>query len=337
MALALFAGYYLADAARTKRWQLIIIVPLIVVGVASSTWEVLAMGVSKYSRPPQIPTNVFQAFQALPENTSPDLAVVQHRIHDDFSRVQPGYADRFNGYSTSEAISVGSGAPRDLALAIELAKQAFLNRLPLRSYQLFWSLGADYAFVGPTEQEPDYYPQKFSHPLYFTPVYDQSDVAVFEIQPLFSNEPLATFDNNAIEFLGYVIDTTPTFPGEEPTASDQSHNPTPGFVTAWRLTRPADKDYTVFIHLVDAQGNIIAQADHQLWAWDVTGEGPTSSWTPGLPHLDIIPVPEAALTAEKPLTIRLGLWLPTTEQQFQPNPVSLDTDEAGRLIVGELN
>ena len=109
-----------------------------------------------------------------------------------------------------------------------------------------------------------------------------------------------------------------------------------GLVTAWRLAQTADINYTVFIHLVDPDGNIVAQADHQLWAWDVITEGPTSIWTADLTHLDLTPVPESALAHSQPLTIRLGLWLPDTGQHFPATSQTLEIDAGNRLVVGSL-
>jgi hypothetical protein len=328
MALALFAGYYLSHVLRRGRWQLVIIMPLILLGLTSSLWEVLAMGVNKYKHPPAVPNNVLQTFAELPKVT-PLFSVVQHRVHDDFSRVQPGYADRFNGYSTSEAISVSNVAPLNLALALELSRQAFENTLAYRSYQMFLGLGADFVFVGPVEQKPEYSPEKFEYALYFSPTYQGDDVAVYGLQSLLPGEAQATFDDGTIEYLGYFVDPHGHAPGQE-------ERSVPAFVSAWQLTRPADKNYTAFIHLVDAEGNVVAQADHQLWAWDVTTEGPTSIWTPDLPHLDMVPIPEQALAAGGPLMIRLGLWLPDTGQQFPVETSTSVVDEGGRLILGEI-
>jgi len=329
LVLALFAGYYVARITRQGRWQLVIMIPLIALGLTSSLWEVLAMGVNKYKHPPQIPVNVLQAFDELPQLTPP-FSVVQHRTHDDFSRVQPGYADRFNGYSTSEAISVSNVEPLKLALALELSKQAFDNTLAYRSYQMLLGLGADYVFVGPVEQRSEYTPEKFEYSLYFTPVYQGDDVSVYGLQSLLPGEIQATFDGGTIAYLGYFVDPHGHAPGQE----DRS---VPAFVSAWRLAHSTDKNYTAFIHLVDAGGNIIAQADHQLWAWDVRTEGPSSMWTPDIPHLDMIPIPENVLSASEPLTIRLGLWLPDTGQHFSVETSTLETDGGGRLVIGELD
>jgi hypothetical protein len=260
--------------------------------------------------------------------------VVQHRLHRDISRFQLSLGSRAVGFSTGEAIVFHRDA-RALALAHELSQQAFDNGLPVWSYQQFRNLGADYAFIGPAEREAMRHPEKYQNPQYFQQVYSQGDFEIYRVQPLSytPNRPQARFDDGAIEFEGYFIDSTPSYPGGQLASSSEK---TRGLVTAWRLTRPVDKDYTVFIHLVDPEDNIIGQADHQLWAWDIKTEGPTTTWTPNLTHLDITPVPEAAFAVEAPLTIRLGLWLPDTGQHFSVGTSTLEVDEGGKLVVGEL-
>ncbi len=46
----------------------------------------------------------------------------------------------------------------------------------------------------------------------------------------------------------------------------------------WRALAPMDRDYTVFVHLVDSDGQLVAQHDSQPW-WEVSL--PTSTWGPG--------------------------------------------------------
>jgi uncharacterized membrane protein len=46
----------------------------------------------------------------------------------------------------------------------------------------------------------------------------------------------------------------------------------------WRALAPMDRDYTVFVHLVDLDGQLVAQHDSQPW-WEVSL--PTSTWEPG--------------------------------------------------------
>jgi hypothetical protein len=50
----------------------------------------------------------------------------------------------------------------------------------------------------------------------------------------------------------------------------------------WQALAPPDTDYTVFIHLLDTAGNIVAQAD----SMPVGGRYPTSAWAPGEPIID---------------------------------------------------
>lgn len=46
----------------------------------------------------------------------------------------------------------------------------------------------------------------------------------------------------------------------------------------WRALGSMDRDYTVFVHLVDSEGQLVAQHDNQPW-WKVPL--PTSTWQPG--------------------------------------------------------
>jgi len=340
LALALFAGYFMANlwTLHWPRWGKMLLAGimtlLIGLGATYALWEFTSMGLAKYAAEPQLSADVYKALQDMPTVTPPQdkpFAVVQHRQHRDASRFQLSLAGRPVGYSTGEAV-VFHNDVRDLALALELSEQAFDNGLPVWSYQMFHNLGANYIFVGPAEREAMRHPEKYQHPQYFEPVYRQGDFEIYRVRDLPyapAAQPQAAFDNGAIAFEGYFLDTQPQFPGEQTGRT--------GLVTAWRLAQSTGKNYTVFIHFVDADGNVIAQADHQLWAWDVKSEGPTAVWTPNLTHLDIAPVPEAALAAGSPLTIRLGLWLPDTGEQFTVGAQSLEVDGINRLIIGTLN
>jgi hypothetical protein len=345
LVLALFAGYFVAQLSvlSLPRWQrvaqIVVLSLLIGLGLTYAAWEFISMGLAKYWTEPKLSPDAYQVLRAMPEVThSQDklFPVVQHRLHRDVSRFQLSLGSRPVGFSTGEAV-VFHHSVHDLALAHELSLQAFDNGLPVWSYQMFRNLGADYVFVGPAEREAMRHPEKYQHPQYFRQVYSQGDFEIYQVQPpLYThNQPQARFDEGAIEFEGYFIDTTPFYPEGQSVPLLGKKNR--GLVTAWRLTRPIDKDYTVFIHLVDAEGNIIAQADHQLWAWDVKTEGATTTWTPNLTHLDIVPVPEAAFAVEDPLSIRLGLWLPDTGQHFPVEPSTLlEIDGQDRLVVGKL-
>jgi 4-amino-4-deoxy-L-arabinose transferase-like glycosyltransferase len=58
----------------------------------------------------------------------------------------------------------------------------------------------------------------------------------------------------------------------------------------WQALQAPSVDYTVFVHLVDAAGNLAAQFDGQ----PLSGQYPTSIWSPGETVQDTIEVPVAA-------------------------------------------
>jgi len=57
----------------------------------------------------------------------------------------------------------------------------------------------------------------------------------------------------------------------------------------WRATERIEKDYTVFAHLVDAQGHLIAEYNSQ----PVNGKSPTSQWNPHHTIVDAAVLPIA--------------------------------------------
>ncbi len=74
----------------------------------------------------------------------------------------------------------------------------------------------------------------------------------------------------------------------------------------WRALAPLDTDYTVFVHLLDATGNIVAQAD----GVPVDGRYPTSAWQPGEHIIDsrLIVLPADLAGGEQQLI--MGLYNP---------------------------
>lgn len=56
------------------------------------------------------------------------------------------------------------------------------------------------------------------------------------------------------------------------------------FTLYWQATAPLDQEYTVFVHLLDAAENKVAQLDWQ--PQDATGPLPTTAWQPGRPVVD---------------------------------------------------
>ncbi len=79
----------------------------------------------------------------------------------------------------------------------------------------------------------------------------------------------------------------------------------------WRAIALPSDDYTVFVHLVAADGRIVAQHDSQ----PLDGAFPTSTWLPGDRALDVHPISIAGVPAG---TYRLdvGLYVLTTGQRL---------------------
>ncbi len=73
----------------------------------------------------------------------------------------------------------------------------------------------------------------------------------------------------------------------------------------WKATRPLTKDYTVFLHLLDENGNIIEGQDSQ----PREGKSPTSGWSPGdlIPDGRLLFVPNDAPTGKR-LYLAIGLY-----------------------------
>ncbi len=88
-------------------------------------------------------------------------------------------------------------------------------------------------------------------------------------------------------------------------APPQEITPTLVLTLTWQAVDPVAADYTTFVHLLDEQGEKVAQRDGQPCG----GECPTSSWQPGAIVVDRyeLAVPPESLPG--PYDLRLGLYL----------------------------
>jgi 4-amino-4-deoxy-L-arabinose transferase-like glycosyltransferase len=86
----------------------------------------------------------------------------------------------------------------------------------------------------------------------------------------------------------------------------------------WRAASLLDQDYTVFIHLLDSDGKLIAQADSQ----PRSGDYPTSAWAAG----DVIPDDHTlnlpAHLAPGDYVIRIGLYLAPNGPRLPLKPLA---------------
>ncbi len=332
--LALFAGYFLDNLSRIRlsTWPKVLMRAVvgvtIVLGALAFGWELYAMGVVKYLKPPRIDAATYHAFQAMQSITEP-LSVVKHHTHDNASSYQLMFGERSPGFFTVEA-AVFHPDLREVAYAFGLSRFAYLNRLPAWSYQMFREMHADYVYVGAIDRDEELYPEKFENPTYYHKVYQEEDIAIYEVKDLPLDQMQASFAPAGVEFMGYIIDQAPVFPVGFETKSPQA------LVTAWRLERPVAQDYTVYIHFVGPAGQVVGQADHQLWAWANQTEGPTSTWEADKIYLDIAPLPQEVLETRVPLQIGVGLWIPETGEYLQADSGSLTLDAEHRLVVGRI-
>jgi len=79
----------------------------------------------------------------------------------------------------------------------------------------------------------------------------------------------------------------------------------------WQCRAPSDSDYTVFVHLLDVSGAIVAQRD----APPRNGAYPTSLWDAG----EIVPDEyELAIpaTARGPFSLAIGMYSPLTQKRL---------------------
>jgi hypothetical protein len=81
--------------------------------------------------------------------------------------------------------------------------------------------------------------------------------------------------------------------------------------TTWSASTRIRRPYTVFMHLYDAQGALVAQRD----TMPLDGGWPTPCWRPGEPFRDRYILAPSQPLAPGPYRVELGLyWLPTGER-----------------------
>jgi hypothetical protein len=103
----------------------------------------------------------------------------------------------------------------------------------------------------------------------------------------------------------------------------------------WQALAQPENDYTVFVHVVDPEGNIRAQADSQ----PVTGYYPTGQWTAGefVRDQHDLALPEDLPPGEYQLLV--GMYQAGTGDRLplldRDGAISGDTVEAGSIQVGE--
>lgn len=90
----------------------------------------------------------------------------------------------------------------------------------------------------------------------------------------------------------------------------------------WRALKPVDKDYTIFAHLVDANGTLIAGRDGQPHR----GAMPTSAWKPGTLVVEgIVLTTDADTPLAQDARVELGLYDLATMERLTIHGAQTDT------------
>jgi len=114
---------------------------------------------------------------------------------------------------------------------------------------------------------------------------------------------------------------TITLIGYDPPTKADPHNLT----LYWESLAPVDEDYNLFIHLLDAEGNIVAQAD----APPTGNTYPTSWWAAGETIADVHTLPDTTNVTH----IRLGLYSLVSNQRLIISESTLPHQDNGVEIV----
>jgi 4-amino-4-deoxy-L-arabinose transferase-like glycosyltransferase len=113
--------------------------------------------------------------------------------------------------------------------------------------------------------------------------------------------PAAVRFGDAIELVGYDLPRSTVRAGEPMAVK-----------LYWRAIQPADKSYTVFVHLLDSNGRVVGQKD----ALPLDGQAPTDSWLSGEVLTDEY---SFALSSDAPpgaAAIEIGLYDPATGRRL---------------------
>ncbi len=92
----------------------------------------------------------------------------------------------------------------------------------------------------------------------------------------------------------------------------------------WESLAETATDYTVFVHVVDSEGGLIAQQDRP----PMGGFAPTHTWSPGLQIDDTLAIPLPADLTPGPYEVRAGLYVGDSRL-----PVSQDGTPRGDYAV----
>jgi hypothetical protein len=135
------------------------------------------------------------------------------------------------------------------------------------------------------------------------------ELALLDVMTVRPHEPLSdevthsvdAYLGEAITLVGYDLSATRLKPGDALTVT-----------LVWRARATVETDYTVFVHLTDAEGGLLTQSDHP----PVGGAYPTSLWEAG----DVVHDPHRLTlgrsTAPGACVLSMGMYHSRTEERL---------------------
>jgi hypothetical protein len=108
-------------------------------------------------------------------------------------------------------------------------------------------------------------------------------------------------------------------------------------VTWWACQTPIQDNFTLYVHFVDKDGQMVAQADHLLGMQTSFGMHPTQAWACPALLADRISIPSSVLSDPSSLRIAIGIWKPETGARLAPEPGNLAVDDHGRVLLGQVS
>ena len=103
--------------------------------------------------------------------------------------------------------------------------------------------------------------------------------------------------------------------------------------TFWQIEQPFTADYFIFVHVLNAAGQTVAQRDAPPWQ----GRFPTSSWRPGTLIVDLNDLPLPADLPAGDYTLVVGMFDPATgahpPTQVDGQPAPDSTTKIGTIRV----
>ncbi|MAT97029.1 MAG: hypothetical protein CL608_07800 [Anaerolineaceae bacterium] len=121
--------------------------------------------------------------------------------------------------------------------------------------------------------------------------------------------------------------------GYQTFAEEYQPNETVNVTLFWQVEKTPTADHTLFVHLLDASGQLIAQLDRP--AGGITS--PTSTWREGETWRDTYPVPLPANMPNGQYTLQIGMYDWPSLERLPIANTNEDSWELGEIVVGPNN